>query len=516
MTVEEFLHGGISDEQIVEGLACQYPDSSDSQIRAWQDIVQRLRSCDRLRYLPGSCIIVLEYELPTSDMAIDLMICGYNQEGEKLAQLIEVKQWGDDYIRNHRFSEYRGEEGKELHPQVQVSKHECSFRGYLDVGQKFLSKAYVYLPNATENGLQELVRNNPDMWTKRISCQCSLDEILSQVQGNTPNCMVRGDEAMMGGLMNAVYQPSYSIISAVRRSVKRLQPYHLTKEQQEKAQKVIEAIRKGNKVIRISGSAGSGKTAILLTLFVEIESRRQEWGRTARLSLGAQNTYLYRDINQEASQIFQFSYSLSKDNNLGKGDVLLIDEAQHNEEGLLNRLLKKGCQLVLCYDENQTIMPENALKDLKEFEAREDFVEIRLKGSVRYNGSETFEKTARAYIEGKRVDTRDDRYDFQIAKYFSDFQHRLQSLISSHPQEEVAVIGLLSKDANTICDKSGSVFYTQWTEKGERDWFSYVLRKEYDPTHIWVGTWWMPGPVSYTHLDVYKRQDHMVPNVTTR
>lgn len=81
MTVQEFLYGGILDEQIVEGLAWQYPGSSDSQIRAWRDLVQRLRNCDRLRYLPGSCVIVLEYELPTSDMAIDLMICGYNQGG---------------------------------------------------------------------------------------------------------------------------------------------------------------------------------------------------------------------------------------------------------------------------------------------------------------------------------------------------------------------------------------------------------------------------------------------------
>ena len=95
-------------------------------------------------------------------MAIDLMICGYNQGGKKLAQLIEVKQWGDDYIGNHRFSEYRGEEGRELHPQVQVSRHECSFKGYLDVGGKYLSKAYVYLPNATENGIRELVGKNPN------------------------------------------------------------------------------------------------------------------------------------------------------------------------------------------------------------------------------------------------------------------------------------------------------------------------------------------------------------------
>ena len=65
MTVQEFLYGGILDEQIVEGLAWQYPGSSDSQIRAWRDLVQRLRNCDRLRYLPGSCVIVLEYELPS-------------------------------------------------------------------------------------------------------------------------------------------------------------------------------------------------------------------------------------------------------------------------------------------------------------------------------------------------------------------------------------------------------------------------------------------------------------------
>lgn len=493
MTVQEFLYGGILDEQIVEGLAWQYPGSSDSQIRAWRDLVQRLRNCDRLRYLPGSCVIVLEYELPTSDMAIDLMICGYNQGGKKLAQLIEVKQWGDDYIGNHRFSEYRGEEGRELHPQVQVSRHECSFKGYLDVGGKYLSKAYVYLPNATENGIWELIGRNPNKADARIPCQCNLDQILSEVQGNTLNHMVGGDKDMIRELMDAAYQPFHSIINAVKRSVNCQPAYHLTEEQDKKIKKIIEVIKDGNKVIRISGAAGSGKTAILLTLFVEIESHRQAWGRTARLSLGAQNTHLYRNMNQNASQIFQFSYSLSKDRSLGEGDVLLIDEAQHNKEGLLSGLLKKGCQLVLCYDEQQTITPENSLKELKEFEAREDFVEIRLKGSVRYNGSETFEKKARDYVEGNKVDTRDDRYDFQIAESFTDFQYRLQRLMASHPQEETAVIGLLSEDAKDICGRNGSILYTKWTEKGEKDWFSYVLRKEYDPSNIWVGTWWMPG-----------------------
>ena len=37
------------------------------------------RNCDRLRYLPGSCVIVLEYEFLHPIWRIDLMICGYNQ-----------------------------------------------------------------------------------------------------------------------------------------------------------------------------------------------------------------------------------------------------------------------------------------------------------------------------------------------------------------------------------------------------------------------------------------------------
>ena len=98
--------------------------------------------------------------------------------------------------------------------------------------------------------------------------------------------MVGGYKDMIGELMDAVYQPSLSIFNAVKRSVNCQPAYHLTKEQDKKIKKIIEVIKDGNKVIRISGAAGSGKTAILLTLFVEIESHRQAWGRTARLSLG--------------------------------------------------------------------------------------------------------------------------------------------------------------------------------------------------------------------------------------
>ena len=89
---------------------------------------------------------------------------------------------------------------------------------------------------------------------------------------------------------------------------------------------------------------------------------------------------------------------------------------------------------------------------------------------MRYNGSETFEKMARIYVEGKQVDTRDDRYDFQIAKSFTDFQYPLQRLMASHPQEEMAVIGLLSEDAKDICGRYGSILYTKWTENGQKDW----------------------------------------------
>ena len=156
------------------------------------------------------------------------------------------------------------------------------------MGGKYLSKAYVYLPNATENGIWELVGKNPNKADARIPCQCNLDRILSEVQGNTLNHMVGGDKDMIRELMDAAYQPSHSIINAVKRSVNCQPAYHLTEEQDKKIKKDYRGNKKtGNKAIRISGAAGSGKTAILLTLFVEIESHRQAWGKTARISLGA-------------------------------------------------------------------------------------------------------------------------------------------------------------------------------------------------------------------------------------
>ena len=81
---------------------------------------------------------------------------------------------------------------------------------------------------------------------------------------------------------------------------------------------------------------------------------------------------------------------------------------------------------------------------------------------------------------------------------FDEFQEKVFSTIREHPEETVAVAGLLSKDASdyTYKRKPESKLFTKWDYKGECQWVPYVNRKDYlteNDGKIWVGTWWLPG-----------------------
>lgn len=216
---------------------------------------------------------------------------------------------------------------------------------------------------------------------------------------------------------------------------------------------------------------------------------------------GAQNTALYRSLYPEVARSFTYSYSLKNMVKKTKGNqyVILMDEAQHNSPGIITNMVEQGCTIILCYDENQTInATDNPIEEIHRLEQREDFVSFELKEKIRYNGSQCAEENIRTLLEGGSSFRDDEKYDFMVCDSFDEFQEKVFSTIREHPEETVAVAGLLSQDASdyTYKRKPESKLFTKWDYKGECQWVPYVNRKDYlteNNGKIWVGTWWLPG-----------------------
>ncbi len=492
-TVKELLNTNNSD--IIRCLTEKYPLAESSQIVSWETLLNDIKTSTAISNLPQDVIVSIEYSLPTDGMAIDLIIAGISSSGDRCAYIIESKQWNTQYITDATFCAYR-EPGKELHPQIQVSRHKLSFQDYLDIGTKYTVSPFVYIRNSSFTSAQSLIEQNPWPSTRTIPIATNIDDIISIAAEN----LVSGDDDIAYDLSNAQYCPSKEIIDAMSSIVTKEEPFILTEEQNRAVQEIKKSIADGKKVIRVVGAAGSGKTAILLNLYVQYLNEKEETQLRPIFISGAQNTAYYRSLFPEVQNSFSYSFSLEKMVAKTKGNlyVLLMDEAQHNQEGIITNMVNRGATLILCYDVSQIINADNSIAELKRLEERDDFTTIELKDSVRFNGSQIAEKNIKTCLRGGKEFEEDELYDFQLFSDFESFQNKVKETIVAHPDETVAVTGLLSFDSKkyTVEENPDSILFTKWGSKTECEWMPYIRDKIYfekNDGNLWVGTWWMPG-----------------------
>lgn len=481
--------------EIISQLKTLYPTAQESQIQSWVTLIDDVKNVPELNKLPGETVIAIEYSLPTDGMAIDLMLAGLDSNNQKVAFIVESKQWNDIYINQLSFSAYR-ETGKELHPKVQVSKHKLSFCDYLDVGQSYKVFPYVFVRNCSQRGIARMEENNPrPIQTQNITVTNRISDVITKAV----ECIIGTTVENVKELLEAEYCPSKDIVHAMHSIISKEEPFILTEEQHETIKKVKRALSSGKKIIRITGAAGAGKTAILLNLYIEYLTETETTMKPIFIS-GAQNTAYYRSVYPEVASSFSYSFSLNKTITKTNGNlyVIMMDEAQHNQKGIITNLVNCGATLILCYDLSQIINADNSLSELRWLESRDDFIPIELKSSVRFNGSQVAEKNIKNYLKGKNDIIEDKIFDFRIFNDFSSFQTAVLDTIKSQPKSSVAVTGLLSNDADTYTYKGNpeSVLFTKWDNKTECEWMPYVHNKNYlnqNGGRLWVGTWWLPG-----------------------
>ncbi len=480
-------------EHQVSLLRSIYPEAKESQARSWSVLMDDVKSAGNIRDLPGDTVIAVEYALSVDGMAIDLIIAGLSASGRKVAVIVESKQWDDAYIRSHEFSIDRVPE-KELNPQIQIRRHEIGFKDYLNIGGEYDVHPYVYIRNSTYGTAKTVALSNPKP-SNMIPVYTDMEAVVGSARG----FICEGSSKINEDLVSAWYEPSKGIMRAMGSIVTKEEPFLLTKEQEEAVKKIKESVRKGKKIVRITGPAGSGKTAILLNLYVEYLHEGSRGGLRPIFVSGAQNTKVYRNKYPEVQYSFSYSYGLERTvGNEGDSYIIFMDEAQHNAEGIITNMIRQGATLIICYDEGQVINDNNALQELYMLQGREDFAAIELQESVRFNGSRVAERNIRACLMGEMAFAPDDRFEFQMFTDFTAFQEKILCTMRAYPDRTVAVTGLLCSDAeeHTVDGNLSSRLFTRWGYGSECAWMRYVQEKGYldrNGGDIWVGTWWMPG-----------------------
>lgn len=498
-TLSEFKK--TNNNEIVSYLKKLFPSAIESQVNSWINLIDELKSNQNLDKLHDDIIIGIEIELPINGMAMDLCFVGLDDQGLKNIIIIEVKQWSDSYIRKLEFSDYREFE-RVLHPQIQVSRHSIAFKDYLDIGYKYNVRKLVYIKNIQDKTIKYLVDENPIKSTKSIYIGNNLNEILTTVSKR----LVTSSDEILKELNNASYKPSKDIVETMNSISTKEEPFILNEEQKTIVDDIFNEINNGKKIVRITGPAGSGKTAILLHLYVKALNNMDTDNIRPYFLPGTQNTSLYRSIYSQISQSFVFSFPLLGmiRNNKQFRNFIFMDEAQYNQEGIIRDIVNENIVLFLCYDLNQTINSNNALNELEELEKRSDFVSYRINNSVRFNGSQLFEKNVNKFLDGDDFIIEDDKFDFQLFSNIELIEKKLVELSREKTNSTIAVTGLLSNDSENYTNRADSKIFTKWGNKEESKWYKYIQNKNYLKEYnglFWVGTWWMPGlDVDYTFV----------------
>lgn len=492
-TIENFLK--TSQEDILKQIKSYNQDAEESQIKSWKKIIEDLKNSSFLKSLNSNLIIALEYQLGVENMAADIILAGYDLKKKKNVLIIEVKEWNDEYIYATSFSNYREKE-RQLHPQIQVTRHKTAFQNYLNIGPNYNVEGVVLINNVTNSGIMKLIEKNQNTNSKHVPCYNNLDTLLE----NYSNTFNYGTDEIQNDLTNAFYKPARDVIEAMNDIVKNEEGFILTDEQQEAMKKIIFSMETGKKIIQVDGCAGSGKTAILINLYVALLRNHKFENKNILFCSGAQNTALYRSLYPVGEQLFGYSFNLIKKiENWNQDYIIILDEAQHNEKGVISALLKENVTLILAYDKQQAIIAMNAVEELEKLEDNPNYCQICLNKTVRFNNSEHFISNVKKLLNGDKNSIEDDKFDFKVLSNIQEVSDKAREIISSNPNDTFATIGLLSNDHKKIeefINHKDSIFFTHWNFKEECKWIPYINSKNYFKQNngkLWVGTWWMPG-----------------------
>lgn len=312
-TVKEFLK--TDNRDIIGYLTKIYPAAETSQVVSWETLLNDIKSSAAFAKLPQDAVIAVEYSLPTDGMAIDLIIAGTTSLGERCVYIVESKQWDTQFIISADFSAHR-EQGRELHPQIQVSRHKLSFKDYLDIGEEYTVFPFVYIRNSSFVSAQSIIDKNPWHSTRDIPVATNIDDIISIAANN----LVSGGDGIVSDLSSAKYCPSKGVIDAMNAIVTQEETFILTDEQKRVLGEIKKCVSESKKIIRVDGAAGSGKTAILLNLYVQYLNEKEKTDLRPIFISGAQNTAYYRSEFREVQNSFSYSFSLDKTVSKTDGD----------------------------------------------------------------------------------------------------------------------------------------------------------------------------------------------------
>lgn len=349
---------------------------SDSEIRAWDNSLQRMSGVIRSSKIPMDCGVMVEYCINPTNFRIDFVISGHDDQGNKNFIIIELKQWSPKniaFIDGVFVVKYAAGSGDSPHPSYQAH----SYKEYLTDMNETVYEGRVHVESCSYLHNYKPIENDP-LFSQEF------EELLI----DTP-AFVHGDEPKLNEFLrkyvgrgngkeilyeveNGKIRPSKKLVEYVDRLLKGNRVYTLLDKQAIAYANMLSSVRNSTKrmTIIVNGGPGTGKSVVAVNALVALAkdynvryATPNAAFRTAiiksldpKLKIGDNKArYLFSGTGQFTSRTQDF-------------DVIIVDEAhrlkskgtyQYSGDGQVEDVIMSSRVSIFFVDDQQRIRPND-------------------------------------------------------------------------------------------------------------------------------------------------------------
>jgi DUF2075 family protein len=388
---------------------------SPNEVSSWRNSLRATAQVLQYANLMNNGIL-LEYQLPLSSKRLDCMVCGKDQNNQKNAVIIELKQWEKcsfSECDNEVMTYVGGGLREVLHPSAQVNHYktylkDCHTAFYDSDPVNLFACSYLHNYNyykedvIFDDKFKEMLKEAPLFTGDHVQ---ELSDYLTQK-------LEEGDgEEILKRIEESKYRPSKKLMQHVSGVIKGKSEYILLDEQLIVYDKVFASARKAfhdkqKSIIIVKGGPGTGKSVIAINLMADLlkESYNAHYATGSK----AFTETLRAIIGKRGSTQFKYFNSYGSAD-LNTVDVLICDEAhrirknsnnqytpaaKRSELAQIEELANASKVMVFFIDDDQVVRPDEigSVAYLREYADKLNcrLFEYELEAQFRCNGSDGF------------------------------------------------------------------------------------------------------------------------------
>lgn len=413
--VQEVLHDTITDN-VYKKYQEHFGRSSIGQIRSWRNSLEYMFKVLMTPSIPSDAGVAIEFNIPMTAKRIDFMISGFDEQNEKSAVIIELKQWDEcqkvpdkDGIVITRLN---GSDRQTTHPSYQAYSYKESLTNFSEPVQEDPINLHpcAYLHNYKIEKHPDVIDGQYKYYLEQAPVFASGD--VEKLRSFIRKYVCRGDKgALLYEISDGKVRPSKMLQDTLGSMLDGNEEFVMIDDQKvvyEEALSLAEKVQHTpeKKVMIVTGGPGTGKTVISINLLVELTKRGLLAQYTTKNS--APREVYFEKLKGKRREIspkllFKSSgcYVDAGNNEL---DVIIADEAHrlnaksgmfaNKGENQIKEIIHASRLSVFFIDESQRVTTsdigseEEIIRFAKEQNA--EITEMKLESQFRCNGSDGY------------------------------------------------------------------------------------------------------------------------------